>query len=53
MINGKKAFSYYNLYLKDKTKKEAIYLPSPSSANASFNLNDLIKEYQIILDLNR
>ena len=50
---GKKAFSYYNLYLKDKTKKEAIYLPSPSSANASFNLNDLIKEYQIILDLNR
>ena len=50
---GKKAFSYYNLYLKDKTKKEAIYLSSPSSANASFNLNDLIKEYQIILDLNR
>ena len=47
-ITGKTAFYYYNKLLKSKINIEVIYLPSPSAANASFKLNDLIKEYAII-----
>lgn len=48
-VTGKTALNNYNKYLKDKLKKDAIYLPSPSSANASFSLEKLIQEYKIIL----
>lgn len=48
-VTGKTALKYYNKYIYPKTKKEAIYLPSPSSANASFSLNKLVNNYQIIL----
>lgn len=48
-VTGKTALNNYNKYLKDKVKKDAIYLPSPSSANASFSLEKLIQEYKIIL----
>ena len=46
---GKIAYNYYNKFLKSIIKKDAIYLPSPSSANAAFSLNDLVNEYKIIL----
>lgn len=48
-VTGKVALKYYDKYLKDIIKKEAIYLPSPSSANASYDLNKLISEFKIIL----
>lgn len=49
-VTGKTALKYYNQYLKETIKKDAIYLPSPSSANASFHLEQLVKEYKVILD---
>ena len=49
-VTGKKALNLYNKYLLNNTKKEAFYLPSPSSANASYNLKDLTEKYKIILD---
>jgi hypoxanthine-DNA glycosylase len=45
---GKKS---YNTLIKNyKTQLHIIYLSSPSSANASKNINDLINEYKIILE---
>lgn len=49
-VNGKKALELYNKYLLPVTKIEAIYLPSTSSANASYSLDELIYYYQIILE---
>ncbi len=49
-VNGKKALELYNKYLLKELKIEGIYLPSTSSANATYSLEKLIKEYSIILD---
>ena len=49
-VTGKTALKYYNKYLLNKLKIEAIYLPSSSSANARYSLNKLINEYKIILE---
>ena len=49
-VTGKIALKYYNKYISDKTNIKAIYLPSPSSANATYSLDKLIKEYRIILN---
>ncbi len=46
---GKTAYKLYQKYIFPTTKIEAIYLPSTSSANASYSLNKLINEYHIIL----
>lgn len=46
---GKTAYKLYQKYIFPNTKIEAISLPSSSSANASYSLNKLINEYQIIL----
>lgn len=46
---GKTAYKLYQKYIFPTTKIEAISLPSSSSANASYSLDKLIKEYQIIL----
>jgi len=43
---GKKATKLY----KDLTRKDSIYLPSTSPANCSLSLEELIKEYKIILN---
>ena len=40
--------AYNNLIKNYKTTIPIFCLPSPSSANATFKLNDLIKEYSII-----
>ena len=47
-VVGKTALKYYNRYLKDEIKIEAIYLPSTSSANAAYSLEKLINEYKTI-----
>lgn len=45
---GKKAFDLYQKYILPTTKKEAIYLPSTSPANAIFKEEELVQKYQII-----
>lgn len=45
---GKKAYTLFvNYYGKEKN---VFYLPSPSSANASYSLIDLVENYKIIRD---
>lgn len=48
---GKSAYDLYNRYIKDSLGIEGIYLPSPSSANASYSLEDLIEKYSIIKNM--
>lgn len=43
---GKIATKLYQKHFQ----KESIYLPSPSSANATFSIKQLVNEYQIILE---
>lgn len=43
---GKKAYELLNKYFK--LDVEVIYLPSPSSANASFTLEKLVNQYMVI-----
>ncbi len=45
---GKKAYDIYQKEVFPKTKMEAIYLPSSSPANATYSLEKLIKDYQVI-----
>ena len=52
-VLGKTAYNLYNKYVYPTLQKEAIYLPSPSSANAAFSLDTLIDQYKIIRDLSQ
>ena len=47
-INGKKAQSLFNKYIKENINRDIklIYLPSTSPANAKMKLDDLVKEYK-------
>ena len=45
---GRIAFDLYYKYVYPNTKIEGIYLPSSSSANASFSFEELVKEYSKI-----
>ena len=47
-VNGKKAYSLYNKYMKQIVMKEAICLPSTSPANAAWNLDRLVEAWKII-----
>lgn len=47
-LTGKKAYELYQKYCYPKTKIEAIYLPSTSSANCKLSLEELLEEYSII-----
>ncbi len=47
---GNKAYQLYNKYSYPLTKREALLLPSTSSANAKWRLDDLVKEYQVLLN---
>jgi hypoxanthine-DNA glycosylase len=49
-LTGKTALKYFNKYIANDIKINAICLPSTSSANAVFSLNKLVKEYQVILE---
>lgn len=47
-LNGKTAEKYYNKYQRHLSDKEAVCLPSTSSANAMYTLERLIDEWKII-----
>ncbi len=47
-VNGKTAQKYYNKYIRDKTGKEAVCLPSTSPANASWSLEKLTEAWSVI-----
>lgn len=49
---GKKAYEIYQKKIFPTTGIKAIYLPSSSAANATYNLDKLIKEYSIIKNLD-
>ena len=50
-VNGKTAEKYYNKYIRNTIKRDAVYLPSTSPANAAWSLERLIKEWKIISQL--
>ena len=47
-INGKKAYELYLKYLKNSIDIEVVYLPSTSSANATYNLVKLVNAYKVL-----
>ena len=47
-VNGKTAEKLYNKYIKPKTKRGAVCLPSTSPANARYLLDDLVAEWSCI-----
>ncbi len=47
-VTGKKAYDLYQTYCYPNVKREAVYLPSTSPANASFSFEKLVEEYQKI-----
>ncbi|MDD4706075.1 MAG: DNA-deoxyinosine glycosylase [Bacilli bacterium] len=49
-VTGITALKIYNKYIKNTINIDAIYLPCPSSANASYSLDKLINTYTIILN---
>jgi len=49
-VLGKKAYDMYYKYIFNKVKMDAILLPSTSPANAFKNLDDLVKEFSIIIE---
>lgn len=46
--NGRTAEKLYNKYVKDKTGREIVALPSTSPANAAFGIERLVEEWSII-----
>jgi hypoxanthine-DNA glycosylase len=48
--NGSKAHSLYNQYLLKDVAIEAQKLPSTSPANATYNLEQLLQKWRIIMD---
>ncbi len=48
-VNGKTAEKYYNKYIRDAIKRDAICLPSTSPANAGWGTERLINEWKNIL----
>lgn len=48
-VNGKTAEKYYDQHVRPVLKREAIYLPSTSAANAAWSLERLIQEWSRIL----
>ena len=49
-VNGKTAEKYYNKYIRDVIKRDAICLPSTSPANAGWGIERLINEWKNILN---
>jgi len=48
-VNGKASEKYYNKYIKPTISIPAIYLPSTSPANATWQLEKLVNEWKQIL----
>ena len=49
-VNGKTAEKYYNKYIRGRTGREAVCLPSTSPANAGWNLEKLIEAWRVVLE---
>ncbi len=49
-VNGKKAEELYNKYVYEQTNIPCILLPSTSPANASYTLEKLIKQWEVIMN---
>ena len=49
-VNGKTSEKYYNKYIRDVIKRDAICLPSTSPANAGWGIERLINEWKNILN---
>ena len=47
-VNGKTAERFYNKYIKDFIKREAVCLPSTSPANAAWSLERLVEAWKVI-----
>ena len=47
-VNGKTAEKYYIKYIKEQIKRDAVCLPSTSSANAVWSLNQLVEQWSVI-----
>lgn len=47
-VNGRTAEKYYNKYIRNVIKRDAILLPSTSPANATWSLDKLISAWEII-----
>ena len=47
-VNGKTAEKYFNKYIKSKTGREAVCLPSTSPANAAWNVEHLARAWEVI-----
>lgn len=45
-VNGKTAERFYNKYIKDSIKREAVCLPSTSPANATWSYERLLTEWK-------
>lgn len=48
ICNGNKSFQLYRKYLEDRTKRSAVCMPSTSPANASYQMDRLIENWQKI-----
>ncbi|MBQ8835959.1 MAG: DNA-deoxyinosine glycosylase [Clostridia bacterium] len=47
-VNGKTAERYYNKYIRDEVKRDAVCLPSTSPANAAWSLERLVEQWKVI-----
>lgn len=47
-VNGKTAEKYYNRYIKNRIGRDAVCLPSTSPANAMWNVESLVGEWEKI-----
>ena len=47
-VNGKTAEKYFNKYIKSKTGREAVCLPSTSPANAAWSVDRLALAWEVI-----
>lgn len=50
-VNGKVAKKLYDKYCLEKTKMEAVLLPSTSPANAVYKLENLVRNWSIISEI--
>ncbi len=49
-VNGRTAEKYYNKYIKNSIKRNALTLASTSAANAAWSVDRLIEEWRVIYD---
>ncbi len=47
-VNGTTALRYYNKFQYEKTKREAVLLPSTSPANAKYSFDSLVSAWSVI-----